>query len=101
MSDVLIEKYIKEAKDLCKGYTVPRTIDFFLDLCVTAFGVITRGSNKEKKYYTDLLVRHYINFCEEVLYFHDQKHHTKGQANRIIFDSKIFNNQREIDYKGH
>lgn len=36
-SDVIIEDYIKECKDLCRGYEIPHPLEYYIDLCVTAF----------------------------------------------------------------
>ena len=96
--DAMIEKFIKEAKDLCKGFKPPHTLDFFMNLCVTSFGVITRGPNKDKKHYTDLLMRQFIHFCEEVLYFYESKLSPNIPSSKIVFDSKILDNQRNIDF---
>jgi hypothetical protein len=35
--DLAIERYYKEAKDLCKGFSIPHPMDFYYDLCVLAF----------------------------------------------------------------
>jgi len=43
-SDQLIEKFIREAKDLCKGFDLPHPLEFYIDLCILAFQLITRGS---------------------------------------------------------
>ena len=39
-----IQNYIKEAKDLCRGFNIPHPIEFYIDLCVLAFQLTTRGS---------------------------------------------------------
>ena len=36
-SDQLIERFIKESKDLCRNLPLPHPLEFYIDLCVTAF----------------------------------------------------------------
>ena len=71
-SDVLIERFIKQSRELCrdpsgKMYHLPHPFDFYVDICVLAFNVIQRGPRKEIDYFVDLLMHEYVHFLEEVL----------------------------------
>jgi len=100
--DFIIEKYIKEAKELCKGFIIPHPIEFYIDICVLAFQLITRGPVKEKDYFTDLLMNEYIHFLEEVINVHEEKHRTKRSAyyGKVSFDSIVLKDQSKINYTG-
>src|ERR1035437_6943554 len=43
-SDAIQERFIKEAKDLCKGFKLPHTLDYYVDIFCTGFSVLTRGT---------------------------------------------------------
>ena len=51
-SDTLVERFIKEAKELCKDknsgkmFNLPHPLDYYNELCITAFQLITRGPKK-------------------------------------------------------
>ncbi len=70
-SDVLIEKFIRESKDLCRDLPLPHPIEFYIDVCIIAFQLITRGPKKEVNHYLDLLLSEYIHFLEDVLFTHE------------------------------
>jgi len=86
----LIERFIKESKDLCKDLPLPHPLEFYIDLCVTAFTLITRGPKKETSHFTDLLLNEYIHFLEEVIFaVEDRSKNKKKYINRVSFDSII------------
>jgi len=45
--DQLIQRFIKEARDLCRGHELPHPLEFYIDLCVLAFDCITHGPKKD------------------------------------------------------
>ena len=96
-SDQLIERFIKEAKDLCRDLPLPHPLEFYVDLCVTAFQLITRGPKKDVLYYSDRLLNEYINFLEDVLFaYEDKVRSNKGSRQKYIgkvsFDSIVLDN---------
>ena len=59
-SDTLIERFIRQSRELCrdpsgKFYNLPHPLDFYIDVCVLAFNLISRGPKKEQEYFTELL----------------------------------------------
>ncbi len=106
-SDVLIERFIKEAKDLCRDKTsgkvfgLPHSLDFYNDICILAFQLITRGPKKDTNYFTKLLLEEYVHFLEEVLNIYEERNKGKGKyIGKVNFDSKVLDSQREINYTG-
>ena len=90
-----IQRFIKEAKDLCRGFSIPHPIEFYIDLCVLAFQLTTRGSNKEKKYFLDLLHGEYIHFLEEVVNVHEERNRGKkngAYVGIVSFNSIVLDN---------
>jgi hypothetical protein len=41
--DSLIDRFIRESKDLCRDLPLPHPLDYYTELCITAFAVISRG----------------------------------------------------------
>jgi hypothetical protein len=78
-SDTLVERFLREAKDLCKDqrsgkvFGLPHPLDFYQELCILAFRLITRGPAKEVKYFTDLLLNEYVHFLEEVINVYEER----------------------------
>lgn len=109
-SDTLIERMIKQSRDLCrdpsgKFFNLPHPLDFYIDVCVMAFQLITRGPQKEIKYFTDLLLNEYVHFLEEVLaVFEERNRPASGKPKKYIgkvsFDSIVLDKQSEINYLG-
>lgn len=106
-SDTLIERFIREAKDLCKDpttgklFNLPHPLDYYNDICILAFQLITRGPKKDTSYFTDLLLNEYVHFLEEVLNVHEERNRGKGKyVGKVSFDSKVLDNQAEINYTG-
>lgn len=46
-ADQCIEKFIKESKALIRGFPIPQDLDYYIDLAVTAFNMITKGPKKD------------------------------------------------------
>jgi hypothetical protein len=40
-SDIAIENVFKESKDLIRKFKIPQTLDYYMDICVTAFNFIS------------------------------------------------------------
>jgi hypothetical protein len=95
----LIERFIKESRELCrdpngKPFKLPHPMEFYIDICVLAFQLISRGPPKEIKYFTDLLLNEYVHFLEEVLSVFEERNkgaNGKGKngkyIGRVSFDS--------------
>jgi TolB-like protein len=50
---------------LSEGYGLPHPLDYYTDICITAFDLISTGS--DQKFYTDLLMNEYITFLERAI----------------------------------
>jgi hypothetical protein len=45
LPDAIQERFIKETKDLVKGFKLPHPIDYYVDIFCSAFSMVTRGTN--------------------------------------------------------
>ena len=55
----LLKKFIKEAKDLCGPYELPRNFKFYTDVFEAAYNQMDK--------YKDLLLERYVDFMEKVI----------------------------------
>ena len=86
---------------------MPHPLDFYIDLCVLAFQLISRGPKKDQEFFTDLLMNEYVHFLEEVLNVFEERNrgpNGKAKGNKYIgkvdFLSKIIEDQGKINYTG-
>ena len=49
--DKLTDKFYREAKDLTKGFEIPRSLDFYFDVFIAGLRMVSTGPNKDKLYY--------------------------------------------------
>ena len=66
-SEIIKDRFVKESRELCHGLKLPHPLEFYIDLFLQAFQLITRGERKEVEYYQDLLMTEYVTFLEEVI----------------------------------
>jgi hypothetical protein len=66
-SKQLIDRFYSESKDLVNDYKIPHSLGYYKDICITAFDLITRGSQTDQDYYIDLLMNEYITFIEKAI----------------------------------
>jgi hypothetical protein len=89
-SDSLIDRFIRESKDLCRDLPLPHPLDYYTEICITAFALISRGPKQEVDYFNDLLLNEYIHFLEEVIFsYRDKKGGTTRYDGEISFDSRV------------
>jgi hypothetical protein len=79
---------------------IPHPIEYYIEICVLAFQLTTRGPNKEKTFFTDLLMTQYVDFLEELVNIHEERNRGKRGAyvGRVSFNSIVLDNQHLIHY---
>lgn len=51
MPEALTTRFYQEAKELVRGFDIPRPLDFYFDVFIAGLRFITAGSQKDKQYY--------------------------------------------------
>lgn len=77
-------------------------MDYYIDLCVLAFELITKGPQSDIKYFIELLLHEYVHFLEEVIAVFEERNRGKTSlyVGTISFDSIVLDNQEAINYTG-
>jgi hypothetical protein len=105
--DQAVQAFIKQSRELCRDpagryYELPHPLDYYIDLCILAFRLTTKGPNKEVNYFQDLLMNEYVHFLEELIsVFEEENREKTGKyVGLVSFNSRLLENQDAISYLG-